>query len=81
MDVVMTLLVPADSEMYRVVITLLFMTRRYPLNNSDIMWQKMCMKYWALLNKHFCITTNLNLPIETAKMPLSTLLIINQCNI
>ena len=35
-DVVMTLLVPAESVNKRVVITL-FMTSRYPLNNSDVM--------------------------------------------
>ena len=34
-DVVMTLLVPAESVNTRVVITL-FMTLRYPLNNSDV---------------------------------------------
>ena len=34
-DVVMTLLVPAESVNTRVVITL-FMTGRYTLNNSDV---------------------------------------------
>ena len=37
-DVVMMLLVPAESVNTRVVITL-FMTWRYPLNNSDVIWQ------------------------------------------
>ena len=34
-DVVMTLFVPAESVNTHVVITL-FMTRRYPLKNSDV---------------------------------------------
>ena len=36
-DIVVTLLVPADSVMWRVVITL-YMTSPYPLKNSKVIW-------------------------------------------
>ena len=37
MDVAMRLLVPAKSVMLRVVVTL-FITIRFPLNNSNVIW-------------------------------------------